>query len=329
MQIQDFSADSTLAVSSLFQHGFRQTFRLQRTITECVSVQGFGFWTGEDVCVEFRPAPPNTGIVFVRVDLPERSRIPALVEFREEKPRQSSLVKGNARVDMVEHLLAAVRAHRIDNCEIHVDRPEMPGFDGSSRPFFQALETVSQCEQPAVRAVRLITRSFRIGSPEHWISVLPNRSGKNLFHYSLVADAGYPLENQNYEFEFSSEAFRDEIMSCRTFITKREAEYLLSQGLCSRVSPRDVIVLGDNGPIDNTFRFRDECARHKILDMVGDFSLTSCDWIGTFESYRGGHSLNAECVRQLLENSLLLDESFLPDSSELIRSKHELLKRAA
>ena len=329
MQLQDYSADSTLDVSPLFQHSLLQTFRLQRTITESVSVHGFGFWTGEDVCVELRPASPNSGIVFVRVDLPDRPRIPALIEYREEKPRQTSLVKGNARVDMVEHLLAAIKAHRIDNCEIRVDRPEMPGFDGSSCTFFRALETVQCVDQPAVRSVRLITRSFRIGSSEHWISVLPNRSGKNVFHYSLVADAGYPLKSQNYEFEFSTESFREEIMPCRTFLTKREADYLLSQGLCGRVKARDVLVLDDDGPIDNSFRFRNECARHKILDMIGDFSLTSCDWIGTFQSYRGSHSLNAECVRQLLENSLLLDESFLPNSSELVRSKHKLLSRAA
>ena len=329
MQLQDYSADSTIAVAPLFQHGLPQTFRLQRTIAESVSVRGFGFWTGEDVCVELRPATLNSGIVFVRADLPDHPRIPALIEYREEKPRQSSLVKGNARVDMVEHLLAAIRAHRIDNCEIHVDRPEMPGFDGSSRVFFRALETVRCIDQPAVRSVRLITRSFRIGSPEHWISVLPNRNGKNVFQYSLVADAGYPLENQDYEFDFSTESFREEIMPCRTFLSKREADYLLSQGLCRRVAARDVLVLDKGGPIDNSFLFQNECARHKILDMIGDFSLTSCDWIGTFESYRGSHSLNAECVRQLLDNSLLLDESFLPESSELVQTKRDLLKRAA
>ena len=118
-------------------------------------------------------------------------------------------------------------------------------------------------------------------------------------------------------------------MPCRTFITKREADYLLAQGLCGRVTARDLLVLDDGGPIDNSFRFENECARHKILDMIGDFSLTTCDWVGTFKSYRGGHALNAECVRQLLDNSLLLDEAFLPHSSELVRTKRELFDRAA
>ena len=316
MQLQDYTTDATLTVSSLFQHGLRQTFRFQRTIAESVAVRGFGFWTGEDVNVEFRPAPPNSGVVFVRVDLPEHPRIPALVEYRDEKPRQTSLVNGNARVDMVEHLLAAVRAHHIDNCEIHVNRPEMPGFDGSSYIFFRALETVHAVEQPNIRPIRLVTRSFRVGTSEHWISVLPSRNGKNMYHYSLVADTGYPLEDQGYAFDFSTDSFREEIMSTRTFISKPEADYLLDQGLCKRVTARDVIVLDAGGPIDNSFRFQNECARHKILDMVGDFSLTPCDWIGTFESYRGSHALNAECVRQLLENSLLFDESFFSDASE-------------
>ncbi len=329
MRTSDCPADSTIAVSSLFQNGLKQTFRLQQTLAQSVFVNGFGFWTGEDINVEFRPAAPNSGIVFVRTDLYDHPRVPALVEYREEKPRQTSLVNGNARVDMVEHLLAAVKALRIDNCEIHVDRPEMPGFDGSSLPFFLELEAAKIVALPAIRPVRLVTRAFRVGTADHWINILPSRSGKNSFRYSLVVDADYPLDNQDYEFELSPESFRDEIMACRTFITKKEAEYLLAHGLCQRVSPTDVIVLDTDGPMDNAFRYDNECARHKILDMVGDFSLADCDWVGSFESYRGGHSLNAEGVRQLLENTLLFDESYLPENSDLMQVKDELLNRAA
>lgn len=327
--MHESSVQPTLSVTPLFTGTFRQSFRLQKTIGQAVRLKGFGFWTGEDVSLEFRPAPTGTGIVFVRADLPGEPRIPAKVEFREEKPRQTSLVKGSARVDMVEHVLAAVKALQIDNCEIRTDRPEMPGFDGSSLPFFLALQPAGSVRQPAVRTVRLVTRAFRVGNDSQWINVMPNRNGVNSLHYTLVAGEGYPIPDQEFRFELSTEAFQREIVSSRTFLSKAEADYLIEKGLCCRVTPRDVIVLTENGPLENEFRFEDECARHKILDMVGDFSLCDCDWIGTFESYRGGHALNAECVKQLLENSLLLDESFIPQDSELMHVKRELLKKAA
>jgi UDP-3-O-acyl-N-acetylglucosamine deacetylase len=111
---------------------------------------------------------------------------------------------------------------------------------------------------------------------------------------------------QRCEFEHSPENFCEELAQTRTFITKREADALLAQGLCQRVTPKDVLVLTKEGPIENSFLCDDECARHKTLDMVGDFALLGCDLVGTFESFRGSHSLNAECVRQLLDKTMLL-----------------------
>ncbi|MDR1964269.1 MAG: UDP-3-O-acyl-N-acetylglucosamine deacetylase [Planctomycetaceae bacterium] len=305
------SISSTIDAVSLFSGSLKEKFRFQNTIAQRVIIRGFGFWTGEDVCLELRPAEPDTGIVFVRSDLSGTPRIPALVEYREEKPRQTSLANGKARVDMVEHLLAALKALQIDNCEIWTDRPEMPGFDGSSRPFIFVLKQAEILTQPTLRKIRVVTRSFRVGNESQRINVLPNRSGFNSYQYTLVPGEGYAIDKQDYQFDLAPQSFCDEIMSCRTFLSKREANYLLEKGLCQRVTPKDVLVLTEHGPLDNTFRFSNECARHKILDMVGDFSLVDCDWVGTFESWRGGHSLNAECVKQLLENTMLLDESFI------------------
>ncbi|MDR2439014.1 MAG: UDP-3-O-acyl-N-acetylglucosamine deacetylase [Planctomycetaceae bacterium] len=307
----------TIDAVSLFSGLFKEKFRFQNTIAQRVIVRGFGFWTGEDVCLEIRPAEPDTGIIFVRSDLIGTPCIPALVEYREEKPRQTSLANGKARVDMVEHLLAALKALQIDNCEIWTDRPEMPGFDGSSQPFILVLKQAGIQTQPTIRKIRIVTRSFRVGNESQRINVMPNRYGLNSYQYTLVPGEGYTIEPQDYQFDLGTQSFCDEIMSCRTFLSKREADYLLDKGLCLRVTPKDVLVLTEHGPLDNTFRFSNECARHKILDMVGDFSLVNCDWVGTFESWRGGHSLNAECVKQLLENTILLDESFLAKRTDL------------
>jgi UDP-3-O-acyl-N-acetylglucosamine deacetylase len=221
---------------------------------------------------------------------------------------------------MVEHLLAALKALQIDNCKILTNRPEMPGFDGSSRPFVLALKQAGIQTQSVMRKVRLVTRAFHVGNESQLINIMPNRSGLNSYQYTLVPGEGYTIDTQEFHFDLSPQSFCGEIMSSRTFLSKQEADYLLEQGLCKRVTPKDVLVLAENGPLDNHFRFSNECARHKILDMIGDFSLIDCDWIGTFESYRGGHSLNAECVKQLQENTLLLDESFLSKRPNLVRA---------
>lgn len=325
----DSSIASTITATSLFSGAMKQTFRLQNTIDRPAVVQGFGFWTGKDVRLEFHPAPVGTGVVFVRTDLKDEPRIPALLEFREEKPRQTSLARGPARVDMVEHVLAAVRALDIDNCEIHADQPEMPGMDGSAMPFMVELEKAGIRTQAAIRNVRLVTRSFRVGSEQNWIDVMPDRSGRNIYQYTLVPSEDYPFGTQEYSFVHTEENFRTEIMSARTFLTRAEAEYLLEKGLCQRVTPKDVLVLDRDGPVENEFRFSNECVRHKILDMVGDFSLAGCDWVGSFLSYRGGHALNAECVRILMNNTLLLDESFLNQSSDLVLEKERIRNKAA
>jgi UDP-3-O-acyl N-acetylglucosamine deacetylase len=307
---------NTIDARSLFAgKEIGKSFRKQNTLIQSVSLTGFGFWTGKDVTIQFRPAPPDSGIVFVRSDFFGQPRIPALVQYREEKPRQTSLVCGIARVDMVEHVLAALSGLQIDNCEIWTDQPEMPGFDGSSQVFLAALEATGIVAQSAKRAVRVVTRAFHIGNKQSYIIVTTNRRGGCEFQYTLIPEANYPIQTQRCQVEVTPESFREELAMTRTFIAKHEADALLAQGLCQRVTPQNVLVLTENGPLENQFLYENECARHKTLDMVGDFALLGCDLVGTFESFRGGHSLNAECVRQLLEKTMLLDTESVGQSS--------------
>jgi UDP-3-O-acyl N-acetylglucosamine deacetylase len=291
-----------------------KAFRNQNTIAQCVSLSGFGFWTGKDVTLQFRPAQPNSGLVFVRSDLPGQPRIPALVENRVEKPRQTSLACNDVQVDMVEHVLAALNGLRIDNCEIWTDQPEMPGFDGSSQVIVTALQESGIVAQPAKRPLRVVTRAFYVGSDHSHLVVTTNRRGMCEFCYTLIPEENYPLTRQRCEFELTPKNFCEELAETRTFITKREADALLAQGLCQRVTPKDVLVLTNAGPLENSFLLDDECARHKTLDMIGDFALLGCDLVGTIESFRGSHSLNAECVRQLLDKTMLLNADDMAQS---------------
>lgn len=272
----------------------------QRTIAGRGVVAGFGYWSGRDVRVEFRPAPADSGIVFVRADLPGCPRIAAWIEHRCETPRRTSLQCGPAAVEMVEHVLAALAGLGIDNCEIWCDQPEMPGVDGSALPFVEALERAGILELDAPRVRRVVQTVIRLGTPEAWIEARPARSPGTYLSYELDYGPHSPIARQTYRVGLSPEAFRNELAPCRTFMLREEAERLLAQGYGSRAGARDLLVFGPEGPIDNTLRFRNECARHKVLDMVGDLALAQAQWIGEFRAYRSGHRLNAELVRRLI-----------------------------
>ena len=308
---------TTIDARSLFaSREFGKSFRNQNTIAQSVSLSGFGFWTGKDVTIQFRPAPPNSGIVFVRGDLFGQPRIPALMENWEAKPRRTSLACRGAGVDMIEHVLAALNGLRIDNCEIWTDQPEMPGLDGSSQVFAAALNEAGIVAQGAKRPIRVVTRAFHVGDDRTYIVATTNRHGVCEFCYTLIPEEKYPIQLQRYEFELLPENFCSELAQTRTFIAKHEADAILAGGFCRRVTAQNVLILSEEGPLENNFLYEDECVRHKTLDMVGDFALLGCDLVGTFESFRGGHALNAECVRQLIDVTMLLNTEDIAQSCQ-------------
>ena len=212
-----------------------QTPRKQRTIAEPASLSGFGYWSGKDVRVEFRPAPENTGIIFVRSDLLRRVRIPASVINRIDVPRRTTLVSGGATVEMVEHLLAALYGLQIDNCEVWIDQPELPGCDGSSQPFVECLDRVGTVAQGAWRSQVFVNSTIRVGTADSWIEARPATPGSGLSaRYRLDYGLGNAIGRQTYQVHVMPETFRSELAPCRTFMLKAEAEWLLAQGLGQR-----------------------------------------------------------------------------------------------
>jgi UDP-3-O-acyl N-acetylglucosamine deacetylase len=277
------------------------TLRKQQTIQRPAQIGGFGYWSGRDVSVEFRPAPAHSGIVFVRTDLPKPARIAARMENRIETPRRTTLATEGATVEMVEHILAALAGLRIDNCEIHVDRPEMPGCDGSSLPFVEVLMGAGIVEQDALRTRLVITETTRVGDEEAWVEARPQHYSDRLtIQYQLDYGPSSPIGRQIMELDVLPDSFRKKLAPARTFILKSEADWLRSRGLGSRVTCRDLLVIDESGPVDNPLRFVDECVRHKALDLVGDLALAGCDLAGCVIAHRSGHRLNAEMVRVLL-----------------------------
>lgn len=275
------------------------SLRKQRTIRAPAVVEGVGYWSGRDARVEFHPAAPGAGIAFVRVDLGWDARIPARVQNRVEVPRRTTLAVGGARVEMVEHVMAALAGLQIDNCEVRVNEAEMPGMDGSAQAFVEALDAAGVVEQPAFRPQLAVREVTRLGDGDAWIEIRPAARGGLSACYHL--DYGESvIGRQTFELLVTPDSFPNELADSRTFILKAEADWLLEQGLGAHISPRDLLIFGDDGPIDNQLRYPDECARHKVLDLVGDLALAGCDLAGRVVAHRTGHRLNAELVRVLL-----------------------------
>jgi UDP-3-O-acyl N-acetylglucosamine deacetylase len=274
--------------------------RSQRTIARTVSVTGCGYWSGRDVRVVFRSAPANAGVKFVRADLPACPRIRATVDQRIDAPRRTVLAAGGATVEMVEHILAALAGLQIDNCEVWVDAAEMPGCDGSSLQFVEALLEAGTVTQSAPCRVLPVSQLVRLGDDECWIEARPALRPGLTLQYRLDYGPASVIGRQTLSVAVAPESFRSELCSSRTFLLRSEADWLQAQGLAKHARYRDLLVFGDDGPIDNTLRYPDECVRHKLLDLVGDLALAGCPISGHIVAYRSGHRLNAELVRTLI-----------------------------
>ncbi len=286
----------------------RLTPRQQRTLARSASVDGFGYWSGRDVRVEFRPAPADTGIVFFRSDVPQPVATPATVQFRIEAPRRTTLSVRGVAVEMVEHILAALAGLRIDNCEVWMSAAEAPGCDGSSSAFVAALQRAGVVEQLAPRKQLVVTETIRVGDDDCWVEASPSPTGELVLRYRLDFGANSPIGRETFQLAVTPESFVRELATARTFLLRHEAEWLLSQGLGARTTYRDLLVFDDEGPIENELRFENECERHKTLDLLGDLALSGCDIVGRIAAHRSGHRQNADLVRALLVEGQIIDQ---------------------
>ncbi len=273
----------------------------QHTIAGRASVAGYGYWYGKDVRIEFRPAPVGSGVTFVRSDLGPAARVPALVEYRTDTPRRTNLRCGRAEVEMVEHVLAALAGLGVDNCEVWTNQPEMPGCDGSSAAFVDALLRTRLVDQGAPAKRLTVTEPIRVSEGECWIEAHPAPDDGCHVEFRLDYPGRSVIGRQLARTAVTPEKFRTELSRCRTFLLQSEADEMRRQGLGERVTMHDLLVFDDRGPIDNTLRFPNECARHKALDLVGDLALSGQRMSGTFLAYRSGHRLHAELTRRLVE----------------------------
>ena len=241
--------------------------------------------------VEFHPAPVDSGLVFVRRDMQPARRVAAVIANRIEAPRRTTLVADGATVEMVEHIMAALWGLKIDNCEISVDAPEMPGCDGSSLAYVEALTGAGIVEQAAPQRRLLITETTRVGGDDAWVIAVPPVGDHLEIKYHLDYGRPSPIGRQTIQLTVTPQSLRRELAPARTFILEHEAQWLQQRGLGARATFRDLLVFGESGPLDNELRYADECVRHKALDLIGDLALCGCDLIGSVSAHRSGHRL--------------------------------------
>jgi UDP-3-O-acyl N-acetylglucosamine deacetylase len=281
----------------------RHSFRYQRTIARPAEVRGICFLTGAAVRLRFVPAPPSSGVVFVRTDLEGRPRLPAHIGQVTGTRRRTTLGHAPVQVGLVEHVLASLAGLRIDNCVVELDAPEPPGLDGSARAFVDALLAAGTRRQGGPRTVWCVDRPVTLAAGGATLTLHPPQAGRDgpglWLSYFLDYGPGAPIARQSHTQGLTPASFAAELAPCRTFLLEAEAVELRRQGLGPRTTAADLLVFGPHGPIDNRLRRANEPARHKLLDLVGDLSLLGADLCGHVVAYRSGHPLNVEMVRAL------------------------------
>jgi UDP-3-O-acyl N-acetylglucosamine deacetylase len=275
--------------------------RGQRTISRPVESTGIGFVTGRDVTVRFLPADIDEGITFRRTDVPGSRAIPARIEFAIPRRRRTAIARDGVVVEMTEHVMAALAGLQVDNCVVELDGPEPPGCDGSSLVFAEMLLSAGFVEQAAPRELYVVDApaEVREGTAIE-IACRPVARPTLAITYHLDYGPRSPIPAQQLTVEITPEIFLEQLAYSRTFVLAEEVPALRAAGYGARTTPKDLLVFGPHGPIDNTLRAADECVRHKILDCLGDFALMGRDIQGHFCAYRSGHHLNREMIRTLV-----------------------------
>ncbi|MBI4717836.1 MAG: UDP-3-O-[3-hydroxymyristoyl] N-acetylglucosamine deacetylase [Planctomycetes bacterium] len=276
----------------------------QHTIAREVEIEGRGLFTGEPVSMRVRAGAPYTGIWFVRTDQSPPIRIAARVENVSKRARRTSLRNGSVAIETVEHCLSACAGLGLDNLEIELNANELPGADGSSLPFVERFREAGIAPQDAPCEPHVIDEMARVVEGDCELVALPPLDpGCESLEITYDLDYGQtgPIGRQMLRVTLTPDAFVTSIAPARTFLLEQEAAQLRDAGLGKHLSYHDVLVFGENGPIDNTLRFPDECVRHKILDLLGDLYLLGRPIVGRIHARKSGHALNHELVRVLQE----------------------------
>jgi UDP-3-O-[3-hydroxymyristoyl] N-acetylglucosamine deacetylase len=279
----------------------------QRTVKTLVKASGVGLHTGQKVRMSLRPAPPDNGIVFRRIDLPSPVDIPARAELVGEARLASTLIKDGVKVHTVEHLMSALSGLGIDNLFVDLDAPELPILDGSASPFVLLLQQAGLEEQAAPKKFLRVKKTIEVNDGDKWARLEPYEG----FRLSFSIDFRHPVierSTQSVTVDFAETSYLKEIARARTFGFMQEVEDLKGSGLALGGGLDNAVLLDERGVLNaGGLRFADEFIRHKLLDAVGDLYLLGRPLLGAFTAHKSGHALNNRLARAALADAAALE----------------------
>jgi UDP-3-O-[3-hydroxymyristoyl] N-acetylglucosamine deacetylase len=275
----------------------------QRTLKNAIRATGVGLHTGEKVYLTLRPAAPDVGIVFRRVDLDPPVEIRADPHNVGDTVLSTTLVRDGVRISTVEHLLSALAGLGIDNAYVDVSAPEVPIMDGSAGPFVFLLQSAGIEELPAAKQFIRIRKPVAVSDGDKWARFEPFEG----FKVSFSIDFDHPVfkdRTQMATMDFSTTSFVKEVSRARTFGFMRDVELLRQNQLALGGSLDNAVVVDEYRVLnEDGLRYEDEFVKHKILDAIGDLYLLGRSLIGEFSGHKSGHALNNCLLRALVADA--------------------------
>ncbi len=286
----------------------------QRTLKTTIKTTGVGLHTGARVDLVLRPAAPDAGITFHRVDLPTAVAIPANARYVGDTRLSSTLKQDGASISTVEHVMSALAGLGIDNVHIDVAGPEIPIMDGSAGPFVFLLQSAGIVEQNAAKKYLTIVQPVEVRDGDKWARFDPFYG----FKLDFTIDFPHPMfgsENRQVVIDFAEHSYVKEVARARTFGFMQDVEAMRAAGLGLGGSLQNAIVLDDFRVLNaEGLRYDNEFVKHKVLDAIGDLYLLGHPLIGQYTAFKSGHALNNALARTLLDR---------PEAFELTTFKAE------
>jgi UDP-3-O-[3-hydroxymyristoyl] N-acetylglucosamine deacetylase len=272
----------------------------QRTLKTLIRATGVGLHSGTKVTIVLRPAAPDTGIVFRRVDLAEPVDLKVDPLAVGDTRLASCLERDGAKISTIEHLMSALAGLGIDNLYVDVDAAELPIMDGSAAPFVFLLQSAGIEEQKAAKRFLRVKKTVEVRDGDKWARLEPydgfRLSFSISFNHPAVAQTGAQVT-----VDFADDSYVREVARARTFGFTQDVEFMRDQGLALGGSLENAIVMDEYRVLNNDgLRFADEFARHKLLDAIGDLYIVGHPLLAAFSAYKSGHALNNQLLRALL-----------------------------
>jgi UDP-3-O-[3-hydroxymyristoyl] N-acetylglucosamine deacetylase len=283
----------------MLKTGMENKSRHQVTLRREVRIEGIGLHSGQAASLTLKPALPNTGILFVRKDLPQPVAIPASFEFVTQTLLATTLGRGEAKISTVEHLLSAFRLMGVDNALVEVDGPEVPIMDGSAGPFCDAILASGFFDQSVPKRVAVLKKRIEVRKGDKIAMIQPSDT---LSIQARIEWSHPAIRTQDLRFTFGLSDYR-EIARARTFGFLRDVEALKAKGLIQGGSYENAVVLDEARVVNpQGLRYSDEFVRHKVLDAIGDFALAPFPILGAVTLHKAGHELHAELIHSIFSS---------------------------